>query len=977
MTEIPIIERIRGARIETGAHQPFLLDDPARVYFVEQGHLDVFAVELSADEIAGRRRFVARVPAGKMAFGSDRIEDPAQAQRTFGFLAVPSLDATLVAGERAGVAAETFDLDAVEWIDEWIARLSEFLVRDRPPPRNALLLEADPDVPYPSGAALSAQHKDVIWAAANAPLRLVGRSDMIVAAGEPLLPVTEQTWFEIDADAQVSAIYTPTALLTERLWPAFDRFSARILDFAVLAEAEAAATSATRRRSAHQARRASATGALHNFGEVLAATGDGEPAAAAGHTPLQTAAALVAQSCGAALAIPARSEGGRDPLAAVEALARGSGIRTRWIALAPGWWRRDGPSFVGFTAGENGRGKPLAILADNRGAYRAVDPETGAAFPLSDKTASGIEPGGLAFYAPLPDRVESGKEALRFSMHQRGRDFRAVLAVGVLGGLAALLTPILTGEILVRIIPRADVPLWLAALGALLLVAFGNAVFAIVRGLSLLKIEGRVDERLQAAIWSRLIALPAPFFRDFTAGDLENRANGISEIRQVLTGAAVQAALGGIFSSFSLVLLFYYNWSLALGVCVLLLVLIGATYILSREQLRHYRAVFRAQGAINGFVFQMICGLAKLRVANAESYALARWAQRFAEQKRETLAALRWAAGLHVVVGMFRPLALIAIFALVYYALMRGGDPSFDLAAFLSFHAAFGQLTGAVIGLTAAATTAMGVIPLLERVQPILDARPETADGGIDPGDLKGDIEFANVTFRYTPDSPNAIDGLSFRIRQGDYVAFVGPSGCGKSTIYRLLLGFERPDAGTVFLDGHDLSSLDMTAVRGPMGVVLQNGQVVAGSIFENIAGLSPLSAEEAWAAARAAALEDDIQAMPMGMRTMLPEGGTGLSVGQKQRLLIARALARKPRVLLFDEATSALDNRAQAVVQASLKKLGITRVVIAHRLSSIRDVDRIYVLEDGRIVESGTYDQLIERAGVFAALARRQLVQA
>ena len=520
-------------------------------------------------------------------------------------------------------------------------------------------------------------------------------------------------------------------------------------------------------------------------------------------------------------------------------------------------------------------------------------------------------------------------------------------------------------------------PLWLAALGALLLVAFGNAVFAIVRGLSLLKIEGRVDERLQAAIWSRLIALPAPFFRDFTAGDLENRANGISEIRQVLTGAAVQAALGGIFSSFSLVLLFYYNWSLALGVCGLLLVLIGATYILSREQLRHYRAVFRAQGTINGFVFQMICGLAKLRVANAESYALARWAQRFAEQKRETLAALRWAAGLHVVVGMFRPLALIAIFALVYYAFMRGGDPSFDLAAFLSFHAAFGQLTGAVIGLTAAATTAMGVIPLLERVQPILDAQPETADGGIDPGDLKGDIEFANVTFCYTPDSPNAIDGLSFRIRQGDYVAFVGPSGCGKSTIYRLLLGFEQPDAGTVFLDGHDLSSLDMTAVRGPMGVVLQNGQVVAGSIFENIAGLSPLSAEEAWAAARAAALEDDIRAMPMGMRTMLPEGGTGLSVGQKQRLLIARALARKPRVLLFDEATSALDNRAQAVVQASLKKLGITRVVIAHRLSSIRDVDRIYVLKAGRIVESGTYDQLIERAGVFAALARRQLVQA
>ena len=262
------------------------------------------------------------------------------------------------------------------------------------------------------------------------------------------------------------------------------------------------------------------------------------------------------------------------------------------------------------------------------------------------------------------------------------------------------------------------------------------------------------------------------------------------------------------------------------------------------------------------------------------------------------------------------------------------------------------------------------------RLHAVHPARPESAGEGIDPGELEGDIEFANVTFRYSAESPNALDGISFHIRQGDYVAFVGPSGCGKSTMYRLLLGFERPASGTVFLDGHDVSSLDPAALRARMGVVLQNVQIVAGSIFENIAGMTPLSAEDAWAAARAAAFEDDIRAMPMGMGTMLPEGGVGLSAGQRQRLSIARALARRPRVVLFDEATSALDNRAQAVVQASLKRLGITRVVIAHRLSSIRDVDRIHVLDAGRIVESGRYEQLMERGGVFAALSRRQLVQ-
>ena len=977
MAATPIIERIDGIRIETGAHRPFPMDDPARVHFVEQGHLDIFAVELRANEAVGRRRFVARVPAGEIAFGSRRISDEPAADSSFGFLAVPSQDAVVVQGARSGVTAETFDLATVNWIDEWVSRLSEFLVRDRPPSRDALLLEADPDIPYPAGARLSAQHRDVIWASADAPIHLIGRREFTIAQGAPLLPITQRTWFEIDNDAQVSAVYTPTALVTGRLLPALDRFSAIVLEFAIHTEAEAAQASHTRRRDAQEARRRSVSHALRGFGEVMGATDRNGPADTIARTPLQAAATLVAESCGASLKAPSAWKDELSPVEAIEALARGSGIRTRWIALAPGWWRRDGPSLVGFVTARDGKELPVAILSDGRGAYRTIDPETGKDYRVTRRRAARIASGGVAFYPPFPDVVASGRAALGFSLRGRGRDLRTMLGVGILGGLAALLGPILTGEILVRIIPRADIPLWLAALAALLLVAFGATVFDIVRGLALLRIEGRVDERVQSAIWSRLLSLPTRFFRDFTAGDLADRANGISEIRRMLTGAAVQAAMGGIFSVFSLGLLFYYSWSLALCVCALLVLLIGSIWLLGRGQLRHYRTAFRAHGAINGFVFQMIGGLAKLRVANAESYALSRWAERFAEQKKATLAARHWAAGQHVVSSVFQPLSLIPIFAIVHQTVLHFDEQSsLDLAGFLSFNAAFVQLTVAAIALATAATTIVGVIPLFERVRPILEARPETSAAGIDPGDLTGDIEFANVTFRYQPESPNALDGVSFHIKQGEYVAFVGPSGCGKSTLYRLLLGFERPGSGTVFLDGHALSSLDPTAVRRRMGVVLQNVEIVAGSIYENIAGMSPLSAEEAWAAARAAALEDDIRAMPMGMRTMLPEGGVGLSAGQQQRLLIARALVRKPRVVLFDEATSALDNRAQAVVQASLKKLGVTRLVIAHRLSSIRDVDRIYVLDGGHIVESGHYNNLMERDGVFAALSRRQLVE-
>ena len=972
MTNIPVIERLRGVRIETGANRPFAMDDPERVQFVERGYLDVFAVESSADEVVGRRRFVARVPAGEMAFGASRLGVPDRRQRTITFLAVPSRDAVIVEGERAGVGSENFDLTATNWIDQWASRLSDFLVRDLPPARDALPLEADPDVPYPAGAVLTAQHRDVIWVSAKTPVRFLGRHDLTVSEAEPLLPISERTWFELDTDTEVSAIHTPTAHLTEQLWTAFDRFGARVLEYALLIDAEEVDTLTMRRGEARKARRTSVNKALRGLSRILG-NRTRSSADADGHAPLQRVAQLVAESCGASLEIPPANEvtGATET---IESITRRARIRTRWIKLGPGWWRRSGPSMVGFRAVSDGREQPLALLSNDRGAYRAVDPATGATFAVTEKTATGIAADGLIFYASLPDRIESFWEALRFGLHRRGQDLQVAIGMGLLAGLTALLTPILTGQILVEIIPRAAIAPWIAAFGALLMVAFGNAVFEIVRGLAFLRLESRVDERLHTAIWSRLMSLPAPFFRRFTAGDLADRANGVGVVRQTLTGALMGAAAGAISAVFSLALLFYYSWLLALLVLAMLLFLAGTNGVLSLGQLRHQRAAFRAQGQIHGFVFQVISGIAKIRVANAQSYALARWVERYTEQKAESLAALRWTAGQQVLSGTFQPLSLIVIFATVHHAL-TGDGTSFDLASFLSFNAAFGLLIASVASVTTAATSMVGVIPLMERARPILDAEPETAGGGIDPGELKGDIEFDNVTFRYAPDSPNAADGVSFRIRQGDYAAFVGPSGCGKSTIYRLLLGFERPDSGTIFLDGHNLSSLDPARMRERIGAVLQHGQIVAGSIFENIAGMSPLSTEDAWAAARSAALEDDIRAMPMDMRTVLPEGGVGISTGQKQRLLIARAIARKPRMLLFDEATSALDNRAQARVQESLRNLGVTRLVIAHRLSSIRDVDRIYVLEAGRIVESGHYDELIRRDGVFRALSRRQLV--
>ena len=984
MTDPRIVERLGSESRITGAHEPFFLDDSDKVFFIEEGYANVFGAEVDADRnVVGRWPFMTRLDAGAMTFGTSFRGGAGE--NSFGLVAVPSQQSAIVEGRRSGVESiEAFDLDTTIWIEAWVTRFSEYLARDAgPPPPGTLLLEADPDVSCPAGASLGARHLDVVWAWADRPMRFLGREDLTVQPGSPPLPLTEATWLEIDEDARVSALYTPTVFLQQRIWPSIDLFNGMIRAYALAARKRRAEALAARHRGAVEVREASAEAMFRGLGGVLGsarrrdafvAGAHDAVRAAAGDTPLRVATGIVARFTGAVEGdIPPRAARAGEPLVrAVDGLVRSAGLRAREIALAPGWQQRCGPSFVG-QRGEDLA--PVALLADDDG-YRAVDPVSGEAVPVGRRTAAEIADRGIMLYAPLPSHIRDGKAALLHFLGGFGRDFRGIVAMATLGGLLALVTPVLTGRLLAEVVPRVDTPMWIAFLGALFLAALGTAVFDAVRALALLRIESRLDERLQSAVWSRLLSLPTAFFRRYTVGDLADRANGISRIREVLTGVIASAVIGGVFSVFSFALLFFYSWSLALVATASLAVLMAATAVFAQAQMRHLRTAFTVQGAIDGLVFQMIVGISKLRIANAENYALLRWAERFAEQKRETLAARRWTAGQLTFNSMFVAASSMAIFAFIFFALVRDRpDPSFGLADFLSFNAAFGQLIVSMTALTTAWATAVTVIPLFERVGPILEARPENVEAAIDPGELTGDIEFSNVFFRYLPEAPNAVDGVSFHIRAGEFVAFVGASGSGKSTLYRLILGFETPDAGSVFIDGLNVASLDLAAVRARMGVVLQEGHTIAASILENVSGGTPLPLDRAWEAIRAAGLGDDVEAMPMGIHTVLPEGGVGLSGGQKQRLLIARALARKPRIVLLDEATSALDNRTQAIVQKTLDGIAATRVVIAHRLTTVQDAERIYVMDAGRIVEVGGYEELMKRDGVFARLARRQLL--
>jgi ABC-type bacteriocin/lantibiotic exporter with double-glycine peptidase domain len=307
----------------------------------------------------------------------------------------------------------------------------------------------------------------------------------------------------------------------------------------------------------------------------------------------------------------------------------------------------------------------------------------------------------------------------------------------------------------------------------------------------------------------------------------------------------------------------------------------------------------------------------------------------------------------------------------LYFTAVQSGV---SVADYYSFNISFGMLSGSFVSLSSVVLIAAGIYPIFGLVKPILQEKPEISEGKQVIQRLAGGIELNNVTFRYSENMPVILDGLSFKIRPGQYVAIVGKTGCGKSTLMRILLGFETPNKGAVYYDGQDISKIDLKSLRRKIGVVMQNGKLFSGDIYSNIVISAPqLTMDDAWKAAELAGIADDIRKMPMEMNTMISEGSGGISGGQRQRLMIARAIAPKPKILMFDEATSALDNITQKKVSESLDALKCTRIVIAHRLSTIMQCDRILVLDKGKIIEDGSYEELIAKNGFFADLVARQ----
>ncbi|WP_157089541.1 NHLP bacteriocin export ABC transporter permease/ATPase subunit [Bosea sp. WAO] len=725
------------------------------------------------------------------------------------------------------------------------------------------------------------------------------------------------------------------------------RMAALSQHVATVADADAAALSAAMARVAGRA--------------APRATQEGPGA----EPPVATAVRTVARATGVRLPTDfgrLRAAGGNDD--ALAAYAAKAGLRSRELRLQEGWWRRAGEAMVGQLRD----GTPVALLPARSG-WRMVRPGSDEDIGVDDGVAATLAGHAHVLYRSFSGSEERPGRALAAFVFAIVRGEMALIALASLAaGLLAMATPFLSGMLVQAVIPDGVRSEILQLILIMVAVAFGVMGFELVRGLAVLRVESVLGSAVEGALWSRLLRLSPGFFRRYGAGDLALRADAVNQIRRTVGVASITALLGVLFSCVNLVVLLSYGLKpalLALAVCaVQLVILLGMTLF----ELQLQRRALANGGAMQTLTVQIFQGISKLRVAAAENRFLARWTHLFAVDQAVNFRANVVGSAVSAFGAGWNILVMAALIGLVGF-----GGVKMSLGDYVTYSGVSAQFVSAILSLAGLIPALATVLPLWERARPILVEPTEDNEGSLQPGTLQGEIEASRVSFSY-PGGQSALDDVSLRIPAGAFVALVGPSGSGKSSLLRLLLGFDQPDSGAVLLDGHDLRDLDRAAVRRQLGVVLQHSRIEAGSLYHNIAGTAPMSLEAAFEAASLAGLGPDVAAMPMGLHTYVDDAGATLSGGQRQRLLLARAIARRPRIMLLDEATSALDNATQAHVMATLAEMNVTRVVVAHRLSTVRDADLIYVLSEGRIVEQGNYETLAAAGGVFAGLIRRQM---
>ena len=655
----------------------------------------------------------------------------------------------------------------------------------------------------------------------------------------------------------------------------------------------------------------------------------------------------------------------KDTNEQLEYLMRPYGIMRRTVRLEKGWYRDAVGAMLGVMK-ESGR--VVALIPAGFSGYCYIDPDSGKKIKINRRNQRLFDSEAIAFYKPFPlKKIGLGSVAKYIAETLSAADFALIALATLALSLIGMLSPKLNNILFAAVLPSGSVRLLLSIAVFTVSVSVSSLLISATKEMITARINTKMSVSVQAAAMMRIMSLPADFFKGYGSGDLSSRAAHISSLCNMLVSAVLTTGLTSAFSLIYISQIFIYAPVLVVPAIAVILVTVAFSLISSFAQMRISKKQMELSAKESGMSYALISGIQKIKLAGAEKRAFARWGNLYAQNAR-----LTYNPPAFIKLNSVISLAISLIGNIVMYAAAVKSGVS--VADYYAFGTAYGMVSGAFMSLAGMALTAAQIKPILETVQPFFNTVPEISEGKEVITRLSGGIELTNVSFRYNENMPLILDNMSLKIRPGQYVAIVGKTGCGKSTLMRLLLGFEKPQKGAVYYDGRDIERIDLKSLRRRIGVVMQNGKLFSGDIYSNIVISAPwLTQSDAWDAAEKAGIAEDIRRMPMGMNTIISEGSGGISGGQRQRLMIARAIAPKPKILMLDEATSALDNLTQKRVSESLDSLKCTRIVIAHRLSTIKQCDRILVLDGGKITEDGTYDELIAQNGVFAELVERQ----
>lgn len=653
----------------------------------------------------------------------------------------------------------------------------------------------------------------------------------------------------------------------------------------------------------------------------------------------------------------------------VEDIARLSGFDVRKINIPDDFMRIETGPLIVFLGEER---RPVVMFEKSGHKKFYYDPRDLKIYKLDAANVNVIDREGIQIYRPLGDKAFTGKEFFKFARNEI--DVRDMIFI-VIGMLLVTLTSValssLNQKAYDRLIPHGDSKNLIDY--GLILLAFmiASLLYTIAQGIASFRLNSKLKYSLQASVYGRIFRMQESYYRQKDSAELAYRTGILSSCYISVFNNITIIILQLVFS------IFYFermmSYSIQLGRIGLIIAVVNALIAgiigFSFQRLQSKRS--QLTGKIRSYLYQMFSGISTIRLAGAEETILSEYNKKAAE-----FGAIDYEYNYVQRLSTAINSAMGCISTVLIYHQMSTGGVRISIGAFMGFVSIYGCFTAAFMQVSNSMMMIFRMRPILKNSSDVLNTPPESASSGVLLPSLNGKIEVNNLTFGYKDSNADILNNVSFTINPGEYVGIVGGSGCGKSTLLRLLLGFESPKRGVITYDDNNLASINKVQLRRQFGVVLQDGGLFSGSIYKNIKVCAPgASIDDINEAIEAVGLREIIDQMPMGIMTPVTEQAYGLSGGQRQRILIARAIAAKPKIIFMDEATSALDNASQAKVSESIAKLKATRIVVAHRLSTVMACDKILVLDKGRIAEIGNYSELIERKGVFYELVRKQML--